>query len=117
MSNTVYSTLETELLDGTQILVRPLSITKQRKANKKLQALTEELSANQEITLQEFDESFVDLLAEISAEALGAQNPDFYDVEVLKDNIDISTLKAIVKVLANWDFDEDPKAQRAVGTN
>lgn len=115
MATTVYDILEVELQDGTAVEVRPLPISKMRKATKILASFTKNTSDGtyDELEEAEVGDLFVDTLVSVVALALETKHKALsLDKELLLDNLDMPTMYKIVEVAAGWNFGEqDPKVQ------
>lgn len=118
MATTVYDILEVELQDGTAVEIRPLPISKMRKATAILNKFTKSAAGGlyDELEESEVSDLFIDTLVDVVALAIEAKHKALsLDKELLLDNLDMPTMYKIVEVSAGWNFGEaDPKVQEAL---
>jgi hypothetical protein len=111
MATTVYEVVEVELLDGTSISMKPLSITRLREFMKEFQKISDEKIASDNI-------KSMDLLLSCAAIAMKQYNNELAEKEKLEEVIDLPTIYKVIEVAAGIKLN-DPNALAAAlaGTN
>jgi hypothetical protein len=107
MAKTIFSIEEVELLDGTSVVLRPLSIKNQRKFFSKVE---KERTLDDKKMLS----ASVDLVSELAVFCLQCMN-ETKDMTTsdLEDALDQSTALHVIKVCGGLDLtDENPKLGR-----
>jgi len=98
MATTVYETTEIELLDGTQVKMRPLKISLLRDFMKKFAEIAEVADDN--------DKS-MDILLECVQIAMKQYAPDLaLDRDRLEDSIDLPSVYKVVEAASGIKFDD-----------
>jgi hypothetical protein len=132
MAKSVSEVREIELLDGTEVTLRPASITVLKKIMKVIGKMSSEVS---ETDLENAGDHIMDILVEASAVALEKQLPDsagFVKLDPVKDKsdydamreryeelVDMNIVNLVNSVCGGINFD-DPNlaaAREAAGTN
>lgn len=111
MATTVYEVVEVELLDGTSISMKPLSITRLREFMKEFSKISDEKIASDNI-------KSMDLLLSCAAIAMKQYNSELAEKEKLEEIIDLPTIYKVIEVAAGIKLN-DPNALAAAlaGTN
>lgn len=89
MATTVNEEKIVQLIDGTEIKLRPLKISLLRDFLKKFEGITKVADDNVKT---------MDLLMECVAIAMKQYNPDLADITKLEENLDLPTVYQIVEV-------------------
>jgi hypothetical protein len=110
MATAVYETIEIELLDGTQVKMRPLKISLLRDFMKKFAEISEVADDN--------DQS-MDILLDCVQIAMKQYAPDLsVDRERLEDCIDLPSVYKVVEAASGIKFDDSGNLTAgSVGTN
>lgn len=96
MANTVYTTYEYELDDGTVVILKPLVISKMRKF---MEIVDKELPAASDVY------EMTDIMVKAAVICLEKHNPQVVaDVDKFKDNVDLDTLYKILEVCGGINF-------------
>lgn len=111
MATTVYEVVDVELLDGTSVTLRPLSITLLKKFMKEFDKIADEKIASDNI-------KSMDLLLNCAAIAMQQYKPELAEKEKLEEIIDMPTIYKVVEVAAGIKLN-DPNllAAALAGTN
>jgi hypothetical protein len=98
MATTVYETTEIELLDGTQIKMRPLKISLLREFMKKFSEIAEVADDN---------DASMDVLLDCVQIAMKQYAPDLsVDRERIEDTIDLPSVYRVVEAASGIKFDD-----------
>lgn len=111
MATQVYEIIDIELMDGTQLTLRPLKISLLRDFMKEFEKIGDEKIAEDNL-------KSMDLLLNCAAIAMRQYNPALADKEKLQDVIDLPTIYKVIEVAAGIKLN-DPNALAAAlgGTN
>jgi hypothetical protein len=97
MATQVYETVDIEMMDGTEISMRPLKISLLREFMKKFEGITDVADNN--------DES-MDLLMDCVQIAMKQYNPKYAEDRVeLEDNIDLPSVYKVIEAAAGIRLD------------
>jgi hypothetical protein len=111
MATSVYETVEVELIDGTNVKMRPLKISLLREFMVEFQKIGEEEIASDNI-------KSMDLLLDCAVIAMKQYNESLAEKEKLEDIVDLPTVYKIIEIAAGIKLN-DPNALAAalVGQN
>jgi hypothetical protein len=111
MATSIYEVVEVELLDGSQISMKPLKISLLRDFMKEFQKISDPKIAEDNI-------KSMDLLLNCAVIAMKQYNPELATKEQLEDIMDLPTVYKVIEVAAGIQLN-DPNALAAalVGTN
>ena len=111
MATSVYEVVEVELLDGSNISMKPLKISLLRDFMKEFQKISDPKIAEDNI-------KSMDLLLNCAVIAMKQYNPELATKEQLEELIDLPTVYKVIEVAAGIQLN-DPNALAAalVGTN
>jgi hypothetical protein len=121
IASTVYDTLELELQDGTEVVLRPLPIKRLRLATNTLASFSKRAASGEfdEMPETEANDIFIDTLVKVVAITLEKKHRDIIDD--LEDILDIPTMYKIVEIATGWKFNQDDdelgKVLATVGEN
>jgi hypothetical protein len=105
MATSVSEIVEVELIDGTQITMRPLKISLLRDFMKEFQKIGDE-------KISEDNVKSMDLLLDCAAIAMRQYNPDLADKAKLEEIIDLPTIYKVIEVAAGIKLN-DPNVMAA----
>lgn len=105
MATSIYETVEVELIDGTNVTMRPLKISLLREFMTEFQKIGDEDIAADNI-------KSMDLLLDCAAIAMKQYNSDYSDKAKLEDVVDLPTIYKIIEVAAGIKLN-DPNALAA----
>lgn len=88
MSTTTYEAQTLTLMDGTEVVVRPLKISLLRQFTKKFEGINE---------VEEDNDKSMDLLLECVAIAMQQYKPELADVKKLEEIIDLPTVYKVIE--------------------
>jgi inhibitor of KinA sporulation pathway (predicted exonuclease) len=110
MATTVYETTDIELLDGTQVKMRPLKISLLREFMKKFADISEVADDN---------DASMDILLDCVQIAMRQYAPDLAtDRERLEDSIDLPSVYKVVEAASGIKFDDTGNQMAGLpGTN
>lgn len=91
MATKVYETVELELLDGRNIIVKPLNLKNLREVMKEWQKAAE----------AENEDQFLDVLIECTSIAFRQFAPDLSTKEQLEEAVDLQTMYKVLEVAAD----------------
>jgi hypothetical protein len=111
MATSVYEIVEVQLIDGTNISMRPLKISLLRDFMKEFQKIGDEKISEDNI-------KSMDLLLDCAVIAMKQYNPEIATKEHLEDVLDLPTIYKIIEIAAGIKLN-DPNALAAAlaGTN
>jgi hypothetical protein len=111
MATSIYEVVEVELLDGSQISMKPLKISLLRDFMKEFQKISDPKISEDNI-------KSMDLLLNCAVIAMKQYNPELATKEQLEDIMDLPTVYKVIEVAAGIQLN-DPNALAAalVGTN
>jgi hypothetical protein len=111
MATSIYEVVEVELLDGSQISMKPLKISLLRDFMKEFQKISDPKIAEDNI-------KSMDLLLSCATIAMKQYNPELATKEQLEEIMDLPTVYKVIEVAAGIQLN-DPNALAAalVGTN
>lgn len=97
MATSVYETVDIELMDGTNISMRPLKISLLREFMKKFAEIADNANDN--------DKS-MDILMECVEIAMKQYNPELDSREKLEDILDLPSVYKVIEAASGIKFDE-----------
>lgn len=111
MATQVYEIIDIELMDGTQLTLRPLKISLLRDFMKEFEKIGDEKIAEDNL-------KSMDLLLNCAVIAMRQYNPELATKEKLQDVIDLPTIYKVIEIAAGIKLN-DPNALAAAlgGTN